>query len=49
MSATSSSMAGGNGEALTVASAGEKTVGTHTFVLNTGADNALMCILVPSK
>ena len=42
-----SSISGGNGVALTVPS-GEKTSGTHTFTLATGADNAKVCILVPS-
>jgi len=43
-----STISGGNGVALTVAGSSEKTTGTHTFTLDTGADNAKVCILVPS-
>jgi hypothetical protein len=43
-----STITGGGGVSLTVTDPGEKTSGTHTFTLDTAADNAIMCILVPS-
>ena len=43
-----SPITGGAGTALTVAAPGEKTTGTHTFTLATGANDAKVCFLIPS-